>query len=306
VHRDRLRWPLAGVALLLALQAVAAEPGPQVRRELRRRTLVIDDQTIHSLPEIHVSGGSATVIAFEIPVKEGGALLADVKGLFYPPTQTDRIVILVPKADLGSASALHVSLSDGTVLSFKLTSLPDESDVQVDVVLALKKRAPPDSAEALRGTIETLRGELDECQANSATAGAAKLATLLLSQSTDEPQTFDRHALRAGDKQNRLLVEGRWVYRLVGLTYLVFTVDNRDPQRNWVLERAEVKLAGGNETLDVKVLAAVTDLPALPPGVSERLVVAFRTPPLSSGQRYTVTLVEKDGGRRVVLEGLSP
>ena len=306
VHRDHLRWLLAAGLLLVGMESLPAEPRPAARRELRRRTLVIDDQSILSLPEIHVAGGSATVITFEVPVKDGGALLADVKGLFYPPTQTDKIVILLPKADLTKAAALNVSLADGTILSFKLSSVPNESDVQVDVILALKRRAAPDSAEALRGTIEQLRGELDECQANSATAGAAKLAALFLNQTTDEPQTFDRHALRAADKQSRLLVEGRWIYRLVGLTYMVFSVDNRDPQKNWVLDRVEVKLAGGSDALDVKVLAAATEMPVLPPGVSERLVVAFRTPAHAPGQRYTVTLIEKDGGRRVVLEGLSP
>jgi len=44
-------------------------------------------------------------------------------------------------------------------------------------------------------------------------------------QNLDEPQVFDRHELRGRDKQSRLLVEGRWIYRLVGLTYMVFTVE---------------------------------------------------------------------------------
>jgi len=286
--------------------AAATDPTAPPRRELRRRTLVIDDQTLGSLPELHVAGGSATLLTFEIPVRENAALVTDNRGLFYPPTQTDKTVILVPKADLSQPAALSVTLSDGTVLTFKLVSVPKEADVQVDVVLALQSRASPDSAQALRTTIEQLRSELDECHASSASAGAAKVAALFLGQSLDEPQAFDRHALRGADKQNRLLVEAHWIYRLVGLTYLVFTVENRDPARSWVLDRAEVKLTGSGESVDLRVLAAATEAPLLAPGQGGKVVVAFKTPSQTASHRYTVTLVEKDGGRRVTLEGLSP
>jgi uncharacterized protein (TIGR02268 family) len=305
VNESALAFVVAA-ALLLVDVAAAAESTDPARRELRRRTLVFDDDSVASLPEIHVAGGRATILTFEVPLKESGALIADTRGLFYPPTQTEKTLILVPKSDLAHPAALNVSLTDGTVLSFKLTTVPKESDVQVDVVMALKERASPDSAQALRTTIEQLRGELDECQADSATAGAAKLASLLLAHDEDEPQTFDRHALRGRDKQNRLLVEARWIYRLVGLTYMVFTVENRDPQKSWVLDRAEVKRTGSGDAVDVRVLAAATAVPVLAPGMGETVVVAFRTPAQSAGHRYTVTLVEKDGGRRVVLEGLAP
>jgi uncharacterized protein (TIGR02268 family) len=284
----------------------AADSRAPARRELRRRRLTIDDQTLGSLPELHVAGGSATILTFEIPVRENGALITDTRGLFHPPTQTDKTVILVPKADLAQPAALSVTLSDGTVLSFKLLSVPKEADVQVDVILALQSRASPDSAQALKTTIEQLRGELDECQASSATAGAAKLASLLLGQNLEEPQTFDRHALRGGDKQNRLLVEARWIYRLVGLTYLVFTVENRDPSKGWMFDRAEVKLTGAGEAVDLRVLAASAEVPILAPGQGGMVVVAFKTPGQTAAHRYTVSFLEKDGGRRVVLEGLSP
>jgi uncharacterized protein (TIGR02268 family) len=294
------------VAGLLVGVAEPADPKAPARRELRRRTLTIDDQTLGSLPELHVAGGSATILTFEIPVRENGALVTDTRGLFHPPTQTDKTVILVPKVDLAQPAALSVTLSDGTVLSFKLVSVPKEADVQVDVILALQSRASPDSAQALRTTIEQLHGELDECQASSASAGATKLAALFLGQNLDEPQTFDRHPMRGGDKQNRLLVEARWIYRLVGLTYLVFTVENRDPAKPWVLDRAEVKLTGGGDAVDLRVLAAATETPLLAPGQGGKVVLAFKTPTQTASHRYTVTLVEKDGGRRVVLEGLSP
>ena len=250
--------------------------------------------------------GSATILTFEIPVRDHGAIITDTRGLFHPPTQTDKTVILVPKADLAQPAALNVTLSDGTVLSFKLVSIPKEADVQVDVVLALKDRATPGSVQALKTTIEQLRGELDECQASSATAGASKIAALFLGQNLDEPQVFDRHELRGRDKQSRLLVEGRWIYRLVGLTYMVFTVENRDPVKPWALDRAEVKVAGTGEATDLRVLAAASEDEVVAPGQATKVVVAFKTPPLSGSPKYTVALVEKGGGRRVVLEGLSP
>jgi uncharacterized protein (TIGR02268 family) len=286
--------------------AAAGEVHAADKRELRRRTITIDDASLTSVPEIHVAGGTPTILTFEVPVKDGGAVLADVRGVFYPPTQTDRTVMLVPKSDLERPQPLNVSLADGTVLTFKLVSAPAEADVQVDIAVALKERARPDSAAALRMMNEQLRSELDECRDGAANAGATKLAALLLAQSLDQPQTFERRPLRAGDKQSRLLVEGRWVYRLLGLTYMIFTVENRDPQRSWVMDRVDVRLTGAGEAVDVKVVAAQAELPILPPGTAERVVVAFETPPMSPSQRFKVSFHEKDGPRLVALEGLSP
>ena len=300
----------SSLALLAACTALAgAVPVPVHagdRRELRRRTITIDDASLSSVPEIHVAGGTPTILTFDIPVKEGGAVLADVRGLFYPPTQTDRTVMLVAKADLDRPQPLNVSLADGTVLTFKLVTSPTEADVQVDVTVALKQRAKPDSAAALRMLNEQLRSELDDCRDGAANAGATKLAALLLAQSLDQPQTFERRSLRVGDKQSRLLVQGRWVYRMLGLTYMIFTVENRDPQRSWVLDRIDVRLTGTGEAMDVKVVAAQAELPILPPGTAERVVVAFEAPPMSPSQRFKVSIYEKDGPRLVALENITP
>jgi Protein of unknown function (DUF2381) len=129
---------------------------------------------------------------------------------------------------------------------------------------------------------------------------------LLLAQSLDQPQTFERRSLRVGDKQSRLLVQGRWVYRMLGLTYMIFTVENRDPQRSWVLDRIDVRLTGTGEAMDVKVVAAQAELPILPPGTAERVVVAFEAPPMSPSQRFKVSIYEKDGPRLVALENITP
>jgi hypothetical protein len=176
-------------------------------------------------------------------------------------------------------------------------------DVQVDVVIALDRRGTPDSPLALKASLERARAQLEECQAVSGNAGVAKLASLFVAQSLDAPQAFERRPVHGGDKQQRLLVQARWSYQALGTTYVVLLVENRDASRSWVLDRAEVKL-GGSRTADVKVLAAVPELHALPPDVEERVVVAFATPQRERNQKMTLALFEKDGARHVVLENL--
>ena len=68
--RVPMRATLAALVFLLGGGAAsAAEAKAQPRRELIRRTLTIDDQALGSLPELHVAGGSATILTFEIPVR---------------------------------------------------------------------------------------------------------------------------------------------------------------------------------------------------------------------------------------------
>ena len=298
---------LVALALLAVAPTALGQWTPQSPYpELRRRTLTIDDQGLLSLPEIHVGSGTTSVVTFQAPLRDGGAFLADVQGLFYPLTQTERAVLVSPRADLKRPIPLHVSLADGTVLSFKLVTVPRDVDVQVDVVLALKKRAAPDSVPGMRATVEALRNDLEECSSSSAGSSARKIATLLLSQGDDKDDVFERHPLRVSDKQQRLLVRGRATYRLFGLTYLVFAVENRDPERSWGFDRAEVRLAGGGESADVKVVAASSEPPLLQPGDTGRVVVAFRTPSQGAAQRFNVALREREGARHLLLEGLVP
>ena len=302
-----------GVAILVIVAPAAAlaagnakssaADGAQAKRELRRRSLNINDANVSSLPEIHVAGEIATIVSFQVPLREGGAFIADVKGLMNPLSQSERFLVLVPKKDLPAPLPLNVSLADGTVLTFKLLTVATDADAQVDVVLDLQRNAAPDSATALKASLVSVRAQLDECQAGSATAGVAKIASLFVQQNLDAPHAFERHSIRGGDKQSRLLVEARWVYRLLGMTYLVLTVENRDPVKPWVLDRAEVKLLGSSST-DVKVLAVQAELATLPPDVAEKIVVAFSTPQQAAHQKVSLSLLEKEGARHVVLEGL--
>jgi len=295
------------IALLLLGAAAPADPGgPHPARELRRRTIVIDERSQATVPEVHVAGGAATLLAFPTPVADGGAVLADPRGLFYPLAQTDRTVLVAPRADLAAPAALHVSLADGTVVAFQLTSVRGESDAQVDVVVAADARAAPDSSPALRRALEACREEADDLRRGSAQAGVRELAALLLAEGADGSRAFDRHPFHGGDRQDGLLVRASLAYRLVGLVLLLFQVENRDPARPWSLDRAEVRAGGTGEVADVHVLASAAEPTTLAPGEGGRAIVAFRAVPRAPGQPLTVTLREKDGSRHVVLDGLSP
>ena len=133
-----------------------------VKRDLRRRPLRITDDSSDSISEIHVAAGTPTTLSFQVAIKEGEIVLADVKGNFYPPQLTDKAVILVPKEDLpeGEVTSLSVALTDGTLLPFKLVTAPGDVDLQVDVEVALDKKAAPDSAQALKAANTQLRAQL--------------------------------------------------------------------------------------------------------------------------------------------------
>ena len=199
---------------------------------------------------------------------------------------------------------MNVSLRDGTVLVFKCVSVPRHYDGQVDVVIALKERAPVDSVSALKTRIGVLQSDLDGCKATSGDAGTSKVASLLLTQNFDQPQAFDRRRLKRADKDKKLLMEARWSYRLLGLTYVVLAVENRDPDRTWNLDHAEVKVTSGKTQADIAVKATVAELPTLPPDAAEHVVVAFPTPTAAGAVTIAVTLHERDGGRAATLAGI--
>jgi uncharacterized protein (TIGR02268 family) len=289
----------------MPLQAAAA-PSKARTRELKKRHIVVNDQNSDSIPEIHVAAGVPTTLVFSRKVVR--AQLADVAGSMFPATVNGTEVILAAKQDLATSTALPltVGLSDNTLLSFQLTTVPTEVDLQVEIDVEIEKNAAADSPQALRLSNAQRRAQLDECQANTSTAGAAHIASLVLNQDTASPQmrTFEGHTVHALDKQARLLVEARYLYRLFGLSYLLLTVENRDPTKPWVLERPELKLAGDRATSEVHVTTFDTDLKGgLPPGEQEKVVVVFDTPQQQLvGQRYSVVLYEKGGGRHVKLE----
>src|SRR4051812_8287948 len=163
----------------------ATEASSAQRRPLQR-TIVVTDENLATVPEVHVAADWPTTLVFATPLAKDNqaVMLAQPGHEFAPPKFTDTSVILIPRKDLSAAggAALTVTLSDGNILSFKLASDPKEVDLRVDVQLKLKKRAAPDSAEALKTTLEQLRAQMEECQATAGAAGVAKIAALVLAE----------------------------------------------------------------------------------------------------------------------------
>jgi hypothetical protein len=248
---------------------------------------------------VNVAPGLATVLAFKAPIREGGAILSKAGDLFYAPTQTDRTVVIVPRQAVSAPVNLNVTMNDGTVVSFALLTRGKDVDVHVDVTIALRDSA--DSSAALKAEVALLTERLKECQST----GATRIAEMILAQGFDAPQSFDTRSMRGGDKQNRLLVQARRLYRLFGQTFLVVSVENRDPNRNWVLDKPVVRLAGGGQEVELTVTTWQADQPELAPEAEARVVIGFTTPQsIGPRQRLAVTLTERSGGRRFELKDL--
>jgi hypothetical protein len=270
------------------------------------RTLSLTDDNRNFVPELHVAPGVPTTLILPLNVDKNGTRLADSNGLLYPLLVQANTAVVTPKAELapGVAVPMSVALEDGTLLSFVIRSAPGPIDFQVSVEVHFTRNNAPESVESLKAEIAQLQSRIDELQSNSVNAAVAHVANLLLSQEpgTATARTFEGHRVHSRDKQSRLLVEASYVYRLFSKSYLLLTVENRDPSRVWVLDRAEVHLKSSSETVSIPVQHVESDIKSLPPEETARVVVVFDTPPQSSGQTLEVSLLEKAGARPVTLE----
>ncbi len=312
-----MRLSVLGTAALLAVLAGTGAPATprkdsdavvtSGKRALKRRSLVVTDANFNEVQVVHVAAGVPTTLSFRQPLRAESVILADVTNAFLPVKATESSIVLIPKWDLGqrSMTTLTVTLADGTILPLLLTTVSGEADIGVDISVALVQQAPPESATVLKASLLELRSELDECRADQGTAGIAKLASLVLQQDLSRPQVFERHELHRRDKQERLLVDVRAAYRIFGHTYLVVTLENRDPSRAWVLDRPELSVTGGSQSIDVSVTAFRMDTTAIAPNDTGKLVVVFQTPPQGSGNSLSLQLLEKNGSRHLRLDGLS-
>jgi uncharacterized protein (TIGR02268 family) len=277
------------------------------KRALKRRSLLVTDANFNEVQVIHVAAGVPTTLSFRQALRPESVILADTTNAFLPVKATETSIVLIPKRDLSqrSMTTLTVTLADGTILPLVLSTIAGEADIGVDINVALVKQAPPESAAVLKASVAQLRAELDECRADQGSAGIAKLASLVLQQELSRPQVFERHELGRRDKQERLLVDVRQAYRIFGHTYLVLTLENRDPSRTWVLDRPELTVVNGNQFIDVHVVSFQMDTVAIAPNETGKVVVAFQTPPQGSGNSFNLQLLEKNGSRHVKLDGLS-
>jgi uncharacterized protein (TIGR02268 family) len=306
----------AFVLLGFALAATEARAAPESssdavvtsgRRALKRRSLLVTDANFNEVQVVHVAAGVPTTISFRQPLRPESVILADTTNAFLPVKATENSIVLIPRRDLAkrSTTTLTVTLADGTILPLLLTTVVGEADIGVDINVALVKQAPAESAFALKASVLEMRTELDECRADQGSAGIAKMTSLVLQQDISRPQVFERHELHRRDKQERLLVDVRQAYRIFGHTYLVVTLENRDPGRTWVLDRPELSVSGSGQSMDVHVVSFQTDTVAIAPNQTGKLVVTFPTPPQGSDNTFCLQLLEKNGSRHIKLDGLS-
>ena len=200
-------------------------------------------------------------------------------------------------------ATLTVTLVDGTLVPLLLETRPRTVDIAVDVTVELSKKAPPESVPALKASLLQLRGELDECRGDSGAAGVAKLARLVLEQDGPGSGRSLRQELHRRDKQERLLVELVRAYRLFGHTYLLLTLENRDPSTPWALGKVELATEAARQAMELPVLAAEMDVPAIAPNETGRLVVAFRSPPPRARERVRLSCWRRTGPGTSVSRG---
>ncbi len=297
--------------LPVKVASASAPPKRVLRRPRALQTITVTDENFRSIPDVFVAADQPTVLLFSVPLAktDKAVLLSSASETPFEPAEfSDTYVRLLPHGDLppGGWASLTVALADGNVLTFRLVTDPKEVDVRLDVDVQLKKRAAPESLVALKTMNDQLRKEIDECRSTAGAAGIGKIAALVLA--AEEPESVEARAIRGhADKQNRMLLRARHVYRLFGYTYLVLELQNRDDSKVWELERAEMKLQGAGQAVDLEVVSGVMEPTAIEPSatLTGRVVVAFKTPGQQQAtQRFSVLLREKNGSRHVQLDSL--
>jgi len=273
------------------------------------RTLTITDAT--TMGEVKLAPpGQTTTLTFPVDVVPDKVVHADPKMRLFQPMAQGALIVITTKEALGPGTSvpLTVTLVDGTQLNFALIGAATGTfDRFVRVELALTERAGAGNAQRLKAQLQEAQSRLDECLHEGADEGVRKLGASILKQDLSKPDVFtvEKRSYRSGiDKQNRLLVETHYLFRLFDLTYLVITTENRDPTKPWVLERAELSAVGAAAAADVKVTSVEQELNVIPPGEMSKMVIAFRMPQLESSQRFTLRLFEKNGSRHFELTDL--
>ncbi|ATB31405.1 hypothetical protein MEBOL_004868 [Melittangium boletus DSM 14713] len=103
----------------------------------RHRSVHVSLEPGGGLPEIHVAGGTATLVSVGAPLADGGPVLDDARGRVRLVPVEGAAFLLLPAADLpvGERLRLTVPLARGDSLQFALTSVEDEVDTEVKLLL---------------------------------------------------------------------------------------------------------------------------------------------------------------------------
>ena len=127
----------------------------------------------------------------------------------------------------------------------------------------LSKRATPESISALKVSVLSSRASWTNPEVIRVPASGRW--PILSWTRTWRTQPMLRQELHRRGNQERVLVDLVRAYGLLGYTYLLFTLDSRDPSASWVRGKAELGVTSGRESIDVPVLAAERDLQAIAP-----------------------------------------
>jgi hypothetical protein len=126
-------------ALLVPLWFASGLASAQERpagRVSRSRALQVPRETSGALPELHVAGGTATVLTVDAPLAPEGPRLQDEHGRFRLVPLEGASFIVLPSVDVpeGERPRLTVPLQSGEVLELALVSHADEVDTEVRLV----------------------------------------------------------------------------------------------------------------------------------------------------------------------------
>ena len=129
------------VPLWFASGLASAQERPAGRMS-RSRALQLPRELNGALPEVHVAGGTATVVSVDAPLAPEGPRLQDEQGRFRLVPLEGATFIVLPATDVpeGEHPRLSVPLQSGEVLDLTLVSIRDEVDTEVRL---LSRPAPP-------------------------------------------------------------------------------------------------------------------------------------------------------------------
>ncbi len=207
-------------------------------------------------------------------------------------------------ARAGHEALLTVTLDDGRPLNFRV--LVVRRSEPADATVEVRVPAPPGELPAeCEAAVQEVRDRLAECRDTRGDAGLRLVSEMLVAAPT-EKAAVEWRPVHYRDKQNRIFVEAVDAVRLYDFSWLRLRLESRDPGKAWVLGEVSAAVVGpGPRRQPVKVVYVV-ERPMLRGEEETLLVLAYRTPQAPSGASLEVTLLEKDGTRHVVLEGLTP
>ncbi|ATB30302.1 DUF2381 family protein [Melittangium boletus] len=150
--------------LILASGPAAAQERP-TGRVSRSRTLHVPMTADGTPPELHVAGGTATVISVDVPMGPEGPRIQDERGRFRLVPLEGSSFIILPNTDVlaGERPLLILPLQSGAPLQLALNSREDEVDAEVRLI---PHQTPP--------PIEKAEGDMARLL-NSSTEGAVEL-----------------------------------------------------------------------------------------------------------------------------------